>query len=264
MALPVLEQRNFTMPKGIVGWCPGLVKPTTNGTVGYRRLGNCPGCAGNIGLEKSEMYSSEEGGNVLLDEAIKAKNLEMTVTTNDFSVKNLEMFAMGGEGNTVEQAQTAQTAQDVTINSVVQDLYFPLGFYKLTTVVVKDDNEGSPGSTTYVENVDYEILRTYGMIRVLSTGAIAAASKIHVLVDAPAMTSYKIKGFKADSQRGHLSFLGQPSKGAAFKFEAYGEMTPDGELAMVGEDYGQMQFKFKAYLHNSYDKLFHLEYIDKV
>jgi hypothetical protein len=77
---------------------------------------------------------------------------------------------------------TGSTVTDevVTVAAAGLDQKYALAHPGVTSVVVKDDVAGAPGTTTYVVDTDYTVDAVNGAITPLSTGAITAAEVLHV------------------------------------------------------------------------------------
>lgn len=117
-----------------------------------------------------------------------------------FSQQNRELFAMAMAGALEEIDLDVDTITDHEV-TVVLDEWVPIGYRHLNMTGLAVKNTG--GTTTYSLSTDYEINPRLGLIKALSTGAIAAGV-VEVTGATLAKTGSRIVGAR---QYGHvLSF----------------------------------------------------------
>jgi len=114
----------------------------------------------------------------------------ITASTLSFSLNryNPDIVAAFWAGSAVDITAAAGTfTASVT---TILDKWVPFGRYDAGTCVVKDDGD----TTTYVLGEDYELNLRLGLIKVLSTGAIAESDVLHLSGDTVASSGSKITG----------------------------------------------------------------------
>jgi hypothetical protein len=96
----------------------------------------------------------------------------------------------------------------------------------------------SDATTTYVENTDYEINYSLGMIKALASGSIADAASLKVDYAHGAISGWKVRGATTPQAKGRLILDGRNLvNNKTVRFEAYScLLVSDGEFDMMGDD----------------------------
>ena len=120
------------------------------------------------------------------------------------------------------------------------DLWIELGKKEISSVVVTD----ATGTTTYVENTDYEVDLKDGLLKVVSTGAITDGEALLVDYDHAVVTIKRADAATSTTLKGDIFFAGDPPAGRKIDVKGYVSLLPDGDLALISEDW--MEFGFTA------------------
>jgi hypothetical protein len=101
-------------------------------------------------------------------------------------------FALMGTTEAVSQASATGTAETITVKAL--DRWIKLGKHQISTVVVKNDDNGSPGATTYTLGTHYDMDLTTGAIQVISGAGIALDAILHLTYNVAATAGTRILG----------------------------------------------------------------------
>lgn len=143
---------------------------------GFRRIGNVPELTLNIEIDKFEHKESESGVRAIDLSIIKEKRGKFSFTLENISIENMAL-AFWGESATVTGSTVAAPGESFTVD---KGLRYALAHPNISSVVVKDDNAGVPGTTTYTVGDDYTVDAEHGTITIVATGAIADSDVIWV------------------------------------------------------------------------------------
>lgn len=180
-----------------------------------------------------DMTSKDKGqyGQIIASVAIP-KPAELSVALRNGSKDGVALALMGshtiisaGGGSITDEAVTAK------LGSFVE-----LANRNLTAASVVVTN--SAASVTYVENTDYEINYSLGMIHAMNGGAITDAQAIKVDYAYGAYSGWKVRGATTPQAKGRLILDGRNLiNNKSVRFEAYSALlVADGEFDMMGDD----------------------------
>jgi hypothetical protein len=144
---------------------------------GFLAVGNVPELTIDIETSIFEHKESESGSRLTDLTIIKEKKGKFNFKLENLSLDNL---ALGLWGTKASVTGSTVTDEVVTVAAAGLDQKYALAHPGVTSVVVKDDVAGAPGTTTYVVDTDYTVDAVNGAITPLSTGAITAAEVLHV------------------------------------------------------------------------------------
>jgi len=132
----------------------------------------------------------------ILDTAITPGDPNVSLTSDENGTANILALAMLGEVAAVNEAGGSITDESVTAR---HDLWIPLAGKNIAQAgfVVTDD----PETTTYVEGDDYEVDRVFGMLKILSGGAITDGQALLVDYDNLTVSGEKVRGVVKSSLR---------------------------------------------------------------
>jgi hypothetical protein len=153
-----------------------------------------------------EQISKDKGkyGQITASVAIP-KPSELTVRITNFDRTSLAMALMG------EDVDLTETLGTVTAEEVVAkpDVYVPLAKRYITAAsVAVTEAVASTPALTFVENVDYRINYTLGMIEAVKGGLIAADKALHVAYGHKAIAGFTVSGATKPQIQGALKLDG--------------------------------------------------------
>jgi hypothetical protein len=152
----------------------------------------------NITEEELQHISRACGSVGLPDKtAVNKTEILLDIVSPEISPK---MLARAFRGTLTETEVPEGT--DITANVTITELdkEYDIGTRHLSNVTVMDDTD----TTTYVENVDYDINYTTGTITGITGGAITAGDEVHVTFSNSKYTSWTIAAFQAKTATGKL------------------------------------------------------------
>src|SRR5678815_4985026 len=180
---------------------------------GERFLGNCSAFSLDLNDDTRQKYSSAEASSPLLKQVNVRRTPSVSITLDEWSQDNLELFFMGTARATLAQTGATKAAYVPPAARVVQGRWLPLedpvGTFRrgtvtkpLTLVTVKSTG----GTPTYVLGTDYNVDLISGRVYIVRGGAIATGAALEIgftyptlaTTDAPyveAGTSNFIEGF---------------------------------------------------------------------
>lgn len=175
----------------------------------------------------------------------KKKTAMVKFTTAEVSPDMLAR-AFVGKVNTI--AQTAQTAQPVTITSASKGFVYDIGYVAITALVVKDATD----ITTYTLGTDYTYDANSGMIEILPGGTIADAADLHLTVTADAHSRLVMAALTDTTLEARLIFISDPQSGSKWKYTFKKvSIVAQGDIALKGEDFATIEFEGEALVDDS-------------
>jgi hypothetical protein len=153
-----------------------------------------------------EQISKDKGkyGQITASVAIP-KPSELKVRITNFDRTSLAMALMGDDADLTATAGTV-TAEDVT---AVPGVYVPLAQRHITAAsVVVTEATASVPALVFVENTDYRINYTLGMIEAVAGGLIAADKALHVAYSHEAIAGFTVSGATRPQIQGALKLDG--------------------------------------------------------
>jgi hypothetical protein len=112
--------------------------------------------------------------------------------SGDECTPELLAFALMGSTEAVSQTSGTGVAEAVTVKAL--NKWIKLGKHKISSVVVKNNDDGSPGATTYTLGTHYDIDLTTGAIQVISGQGIALDAILHLTYNHAATEGTRILG----------------------------------------------------------------------
>ena len=103
-------------------------------------------------------------------------------------------------------------------------------------------------STTYVENTDYTVDRSSGLITLLETGSIGDGDVLTWDGSVPAISSYQVQGLTQGKIAGMLMYRSSDDNfGPRMRVDVYNVIfAPDGAMSLLGTDFGTIGLKGEA------------------
>lgn len=171
---------------------------------------------------------------------------KFNMTVAEMSDEIIELLHMATK---VAKTQAVATDEPVVFTGVKVGQYLSLGYYNITSIVVKDSTD----AITYVEGVDYDFVADGGYIVPLSGGQIQDTDEIHTTVTAPAMEYTAFEALEQEQIYAQLRFVSAPKKGSmqVMRYRKV-SMLPSGEQQLLSEtlEYRKAVFECTALKHN--------------
>lgn len=147
-------------------------RTATGGVEGYVFLGNCSALNISPAVTTFTHEESQTGKNREDKSIVSSLNFGLSMVIDSTAKDTLELLLYGTTTTDTGGAVTDETF------TAKHDTYISLAGGNISgTITITDD----PGTTTYVENTDYEIADlANGIIKILSTGSIPDAGTIKV------------------------------------------------------------------------------------
>lgn len=157
-------------------------------------------------------------------------SLELKEVTGD-------VLVMAFLGTSAAFTQAGGTATALTITATARDVWLDLGKKNLGTTFTLTN---SAASTTYVEGTDYVLNRPLGWIKILSTGAIAAAASLKWTNTYKAATGSKISGSTRTEVRAYVVFDGiNQADGTQCTVDIWeAVLSADSEFDFLADEFG--------------------------
>lgn len=180
----------------------------------------------------------ENFGNTI-DSVNLSKTQALKFTLGDINKKNLALAMFGSDS--VVNVSTGSVTDEAVVARLDKEVKLSKMKIKSTPAVVVTNDAGT---TTYVENTDYEIDYTYGTIKALSTGAITEAQALKVDFSYDAYTGYNVKAAtqtKIDCflrLKGKNVRTGKPVMVIVHK----ASLTPSGNIDWITDDFAKLEF----------------------
>ena len=171
------DSNNLTIPRGVLMFAAFL--PGTTNPGAFVQLGNVPSLSFSGDLQSLPHYSAQSGLKLKDKEIPIARDLTATITTDDMGITN-RMLWISGTKTTVTTAALASQSEvfaDVNPGEILQlgrSNANPSGHRKVTVASIEN------GATTYAAGTDYMVDTELGLITILTTGAIPAATDLTV------------------------------------------------------------------------------------
>lgn len=236
-----METKNYTLGRGKLYFSRFLTG--TNQPSGFFYFGNTPEFNLTIEQETLDHYSSDEGIREKDDSIPLQVNRTGSFTTDNIQPENVALFFFG-VASTVTTASA--TAIDETLSAVKLDHYYrfgsttanPVGYMGVENVVVMDDTD----TTTYVLGTDYELDATFGTIKILGSGTIAAGDDLHLTYDVKASTRDRVISGSSPVE-GALMYKANNPKGKQFNYYMpYIKVSPNGDYALKSDEWQTIPF----------------------
>jgi hypothetical protein len=226
---------------------------------GFYDVGNATkfAIAEDAEIKERESRMKDTYGQVLDSVPIK-KPASISITLNDLKVENLAMVLFG-DITDINITGAAVTDEALTARL---DKWVELDFRNVTaaTVVVTD----SAGVTTYVEDTDYEVNYSLGMIKALSTGAITDEEALLVDYTYGNLTGKKISGSARPIIKCSLKLDGenQVTQKDCLVNVLEAMLKPSGEIDFLADDFNEVTFEGTLNTPSGKTSPYEVEYMD--
>lgn len=186
---------------------------------------------------KELISKSKESYGQPIEAVAIAKAVDVSISLREADYENLKLSFMGSDGAGINQSSATVTGEVVVMKL---GKFTELANRNLASAGFALTN--TDASTTYVKDVDYEVIYLTGMVRALEGGAITDLQSCKVTYTAGAMTSKKIMGATQTSIRAKILFDG---KNMADETPVLltcweGIFTPDSAFDLLADDFGEV------------------------
>ena len=238
-ALPRVK-KEYQIPRGRLVFYPFDADGKRQGG---RQFGNCPGFSLSVEGEKAPHYSSQGSLREKDEEVLIEVTRKANVTTDNISSANLSLF-LSGTVETHSQASGDVTAEMHTVEpgriyQLGVTAAAPTGARDISAVVIKSEDE----LTTYVEDKDYLVDVSLGLLQIVEGGAIEEAAAVSVGYTRAQVSWERIKSGNGTDLKGALQLIADNAHGANRDwFFPSVSLSPTGELPLIqdGSDYSQI------------------------
>jgi hypothetical protein len=210
-----------------------------NPTSVFMHLGNCSKFSIEPKDDKAELFQSLYPTPTMFAQAVKKRDLKITIEGTDFSADHAQLFSIAGGVGTRSQTGAAQSAEVVisaaqTTNCLGR--YFQVVHYPIATWT-----DLKQGASTLVNGTDYVVLDlTHGIIYVPLTSAISTAGTTAVTADYTSLTSSvsQISGHTVNFVQGHILFIPDPADGPNIQADVWRvNLTQNGKIGLIVDEY---------------------------
>lgn len=175
--------------------------------------------------EQVEIMNTEGCTQSIGASSTKSSKLSLDWETFAYSPDNIARAFLGTVGSV---AQSAVTAEAVTLTAVQKGTYRFVGYYGTTVLTV----------TGHVLNTDYTFDADSGMLGIIVGGGIADDDDLTLAVTAPDYSGSQVEYLDNVTKTFKLRFIGCPSDGDKIQVDFYKvKVTANGSIALKGDDY---------------------------
>ena len=235
------DNQNYTLGRGEFHFARFL--PGTRTPKHYIYFGNTPELNINVEIEMLDHYDSDHGIREKDDSMTLQVNRTGSLITDNIKVHNIALFYFGS----VSVVTTAAAADvEETIEDVVLDASYQLGVTPANPMGLGGldaaDITVEVGAVVKTVNVDYTVYARTGMIKILSTGTIAAGADVDVTYTVKASTKNRVIS-GSQPVEGAVKYISFNPKGQQQDyFMPYVKLTPNGDYALKGDEWQQIPF----------------------
>jgi hypothetical protein len=236
---------NYTLGRGKLYF--SRFQPATQVPSFWRYMGNSPEFNLTIESETLEHTNSDAGINEVDDSVPLKVTRTGSLVVDDIQAENVALFFFG----TVDVLTTVSAAgQTENFAGVLKGMFYqigitptnPVGIRGVTAVTVTSN----PPGTTYVLGTDYRLDADRGMIEIIDTGSIPAASDIIVNYGVAASSQERILS-GSEPVEGAMRYLENNPRGIdRDMFLPFVKITPNGDLSLKGDEWRQIPFSLEA------------------
>ena len=210
----------------------------TGGFQGFGKAGNAIKLEVKPDAEIKELTSNmrDTFGNVL-DSVTISKPTTVALAMNQLDHDVIAMAAMG------DTTVINVTAGSVTGEAVVaiHDKFVALANEAVSSAIIQDETD----TTTYVAGTDYELINNLGLIKVLSTGAIADGATLHASYTNGNITGHRVSGSTNNILKVYILLdgknLNDNSPCIARLYEA--QLKPTSPINLLAADFSEVEFE---------------------
>lgn len=183
----------------------------------------------------------------------------ITINLREADYENLQLAFMGTEG--VGANQSAATVVDEVVILKIGKYTELANRNLLSTGLVLTD---TTATTTYIKDVDYEVIYLTGQIRAKEGGAITNLQSCKIDYSAQAMTSKKIMGSTKSSVRARILFTGKNMADDAPVLLTVWEglFTAESAFDLLANDFGEITLKGKLKTPKDKTSPFEVEFLN--
>jgi hypothetical protein len=235
------DNQNYVLGRGEFHFAK--FEPGTRVGKHYVYFGNTPELNITVEIEMLDHYDSDHGIREKDDSMTLQVNRTGSLITDNIKVHNIALFYFG----TVNLVTTAAAADvEESIVGVVPDASYQLGVTPSNPMGLGGldpaDITVEVGASVKVVDVDYKIYARTGMIKILSTGTIAAGATVDVTYTVKASTKNRVIS-GSQPVEGCVKYITFNPKGPQQDyFMPYVKLTPNGDYALKGDEWQSIPF----------------------
>lgn len=234
----------------------------------YLDVGNVSAFTLSAEEESLEHQSSLEGLATVDLAVTLSKKLTGAFTLEEITKENQEIFFSADLSTIVQSAKTDQTA-DLTIpasgvgrwyklydNGSGTALWLNNAGVPVFQITGTPDLQPAGGGTPYILGTDYEVDTDFGMIRLLTTGALSGGITVGDLKLSFAAHTYdKVRMLNRTVTRARLVFLHEDAYAGKKKMLRLHriKLAASGDAAMIGDEWSQLGFEFTVESDSAFD-----------
>lgn len=243
-----MPDNNYVLGRGRVyfsRFVPGGQVPA-----GFRYLGNTPEFSLNIEQETLDHYNSDDGIRELDDSVPLEVTRSGSLITDNIDPENVALFFFG---SATALTQAAVASDTETLTSIIAGHSYKLGVTDANPAgYFGIDPAGfavavAVGGTALVENTDYTVDLTAGLITFLEGSALAVTgANIEVTYAVRSSTRTRVIS-GSDPVEGALMFQTRNPKGDDCTFMLpYVKLSPNGDYALKGDEWQQIPLQIEV------------------
>lgn len=222
-------------------------RTSTDNTVGSFHLGNCDQFGMNVATEKLTLKDFTQQSTSNYKEVVSSTDVGLTISGFEFSKDTMALATMGTISTYTQTSGsvTAETLASVTVTGLKGRTFFT-AYKNISAVALKQ------GATTFVLNTDYTIVDAVrGMIKILTTGAVADGTALTIDYTKAAMTGGSaldaIFGGANSAIEGKLRFVSNNTTGPNWDFTGWNvSLRPNGDVSFISEEFNKFTLEGTA------------------
>jgi hypothetical protein len=202
---------------------------------GMVHLGNAPMFEGQPNVEYDEHFSSLVGTFEKDVSQADTVGFSFSGELEEYSPHNMNIAVLGDGVHDVSQGSGSVEAQAITVDRL--DAWYKTGYHNIDNVVVDG----------YVEDTDYEVDKTNGLIKPLSTGGISEDEELDVDFEYTAWDAEEARPLTNPTIEKYLHFIGDPKRGPLMEAEIWKvRITINAAFPIITPDYGKIPFTLEV------------------
>lgn len=206
----------------------------------FVHLGNCNKFEIEPKDDMAELYQSLYSSPTKIAQAVKKRDIKVTIEGTDFSFDHAAIFSITG-GKATRSQTGAAVAGEVVI-SAAQTANCLGRYFQVADFPIATWTDLKQGVTTLVNGTDYKVLDdTHGIIYIPVGSAINTAGTQAVTADYTSATSSvdEVDGHTINFVQGHILFIPDPADGINIQADVWRvNLTQNGKIGLISDEYG--------------------------
>lgn len=201
-------------------------------------LGNCMKFDIEPKDQKAELYQSLYSSPTKIAEAVKKRDIEISIEGTDFSSDHAALFAITSAKSSLVVtggAVSAETLITVAQAANCKGRYFQTSIPNLASVT-----DLKQGVSTLVAGTDYIVLDlAHGIIYIPLTSSIVSGTLVSIDYVTTAANFDQINGHTVNFVEGRILFIPQPADGPSIMANVWRvNLTQSGKIGLIADEYG--------------------------